>query len=154
MTHSNFLEQYQPLIKDKLAIGPYPKGKRPAIYPKVSQLWCVSAKTKYPSQAVQFLSFYTNDPDAQKAVGVERGAPPALNARTLIAPLLTPEQKAELDYLSQFSKGTTPRTSLDPAGALDVTNALSQAAQSIGLGGTSVQAATDKFWSGANQALQ
>jgi len=154
MTHSNFLEQYQPLTKDKLAIGPYPKGKRPAIYPKVSQLWCVSAKTKYPSQAVQFLSFYTNDPDAQKAAGVERGAPPALKARTFIAPLLTPEQKAELDYVSQFSKGTTPRTSLDPAGALDVTNALSQAAQSIGLGGASVQTATDKFWSDANQALQ
>jgi hypothetical protein len=35
-----------------------------------------------------------------------------------------------------------------------VTNALSQAAQSIGLGGTSVQTATDKFWSDANQALQ
>lgn len=154
MTHSNFLEQYQPLTKDALVMGPYPKGKRPAIYPKVSQLWCVSVKSKFPSQAVQFLDFSINDPEAQKALGVERGAPPVLKARTLVAPLLTPEQKAELDYVAKFSKGTTPRTTLDPAGALDVTNALMQAGQSIGLGGSSVQAATDKFWQAANQALQ
>jgi multiple sugar transport system substrate-binding protein len=154
MTHSNFLEQYQPLTKDTLVMGPYPKGKRPAIYPKVSQLWCVSAKTKFPSQAVQFLDFSINDTEAQKALGVERGAPPVLKARTLVASLLTPDQKAELDYVAKFSKGTTPRTTLDPSGALDVTNALMQAGQSIGLGGTSVQAATDKFWQAANQALQ
>ncbi len=153
MTHSNFLEQYQPLIKDSLVMGPYPKGKRPAIYPKVSLLWCVSSKTKTPSQAVQFLNFSINDVDAQKALGVERGAPPVLKARTTIASLLTPEQKAELDYVATFSKGTTPRTTLDPAGALDVTTALMQAAQSIGLGGTSVQAATEKFWTAAQQAV-
>jgi multiple sugar transport system substrate-binding protein len=154
MTHSNFLGQYQPLMKDKLGIGPYPKGKRPSQYPKVSQLWCVSAKSKSQSQAVQFLNFYTNDPDAQKASGVERGAPPALKARTLIAPTLGSDNKAELDYVEQFSKGTTPRTTFDPPGALDVTNALMQAAQSIGLGGTSVSAATDKFWSEANSAVK
>ncbi len=154
MTHSNFLEQFQPLMKNKLGIGPYPTGKRPAIYPKVSQLWCVSATSKYPSQAAQFLNFYTNDAEAQKAVGVERGAPPALKARTLIAPQLNLDQKAELDYVQQFSKGTTPRTTFDPSGALDVTNALMRAAQSIGLGGASVSGATDKFWSDANNALK
>lgn len=154
MTHSNFLEQYQPLMKDKLAMAPYPKGKRPGIYPKVSQLWSVSAKSKYPSQAVQFVNFFTNEPGAQQAVGVERGAPPDLKARTLIAAQLTPDQKAELDYVGQFAKGTTPRTTFDPPGALDVTNALTQASQSIGLGGASVQSATDKFWSDANTALK
>lgn len=155
MTHSNFLEQYQPLMKSStLGIGPYPKGKRPSIYPKVSQLWCVSAKSKYPSQAAQFIDFYTNNPDAQKAVGAERGAPPALKARTLIAPTLGADQKAELDYVDKYSKGTTPRTTLDPPGALDVTNALMQAADAIRLGGSSVQSATDKFWSDSNTALK
>ena len=153
MSHSNFLEQFQPLMKDTLVMGPYPKGKRPAIYPKVSLLWCVSSKTKFPSQAVQFIDFSINDLEAQKTLGVERGAPPVIKARTAIASLLSPAQQAELEYVEKFSKGTTGRTTLDPAGALDVTNALKQAGESIGLGGTSVQAATDKFWQAAQQAV-
>ncbi len=155
MTHSNFLEQYQPLMKaSTLGIGPYPKEKRPGWYPKVSQLWCVSSNSKYPSQAAQFINFYINDPGAQKAVAVERGAPPALKARTLIASQLTPEQKAELDFVDTYSKGTTARTTIDPPGALDVTNALTQAADAIRLNGSSVQSATDKFWSDATTALR
>ncbi len=154
LTHSNFLEQYQPLIRDKLGIGPYPVGSRPAVFSKVSQLICVAAKTKSPSQAVQFLNFWINDPQANKALSVERGAPPTVKMRDLIKGLLTAEQKAELDYLEQNVKGTTPPTNLAPPGAGEVEQALSRAGQSIGLGGASVRAATDKFRQEADQALR
>jgi multiple sugar transport system substrate-binding protein len=153
MTHSNFLEQYAPLTKDTLGIGPYPQGKRVGLYPKVSLLLTVAAHTRFPSQAAQFLNYWSNNADAAKALAVERGAPGTLKPRAIVKPMLTPEQAAELAYVEQFSKNLVPRTVPDPPGAGDVEQALSRASQSIGLGGTSVGAATDKYLQDAQKAL-
>ncbi len=156
MRWSNFLGQYQPLTQHQLGMVPNPSGpagSRPGAYLRAGSLFSVSAKTAFTQGAASFMGFFLTDPEAVKALGPERGVPGSAKARETLKPLLSPQDRAQLDYFDQQTKKTTARTILDPSGAGEIQKALARNALSIPLSGTSVSEAADKFMAEADKAL-
>lgn len=154
-TWSNFIGQYQILMKDTVGMMRFPQaaGKRAGDYVKASQLFSISAKSKHAEDGADFISFFIHNPAAVKVLGTERGVPGSAKARSIIKPTLKPYDAAQITFFNQYSSKTTAKTVLDPAGAGDVGTALSNATQSVALGKSSVSDAADKFWSEAQKAL-
>lgn len=153
-TWSNFLGQYQILMKDKVGMMRNPLGgKQAGDYVKASQLWSTSAKTEQSSDIAQFIDFFIHDPAAVKILGLERGVPGSAKTRALIKPTLKPYDAAQIDFFDNNSGKTRPKTVLDPAGSGPIGDAMTRAAQSIPLSGKSVASAAAKFMEDAQKAL-
>jgi multiple sugar transport system substrate-binding protein len=156
MRWSNFIGQYQTLTKNQLAMLPHPKGgagTRPGAYLRAGSLFSVPAKSQFIEGAASFVGYFLTDPDAVKALGMERGVPGSAKARETIKPDLSPADTLQLDFFDQQSKNTTPRAVLDPAGAGEIQKALARNALSIPLSGVSVADAASKFMAEAEKAL-
>jgi pectin-derived oligosaccharide transport system substrate-binding protein len=156
MTNSTALAQTQPFIKDKLSFIPLPEGgsgSASSVFLKASMLVSLWGKAKYPSQAGQFINYWINDPDAGKILMMERGVPGAHRIQDAIASLLDPVQQIELAFVESQAKIARPKAVLDPAGADAVGQALLRDAESISLGGSSIDAAADKFMNDAAKAI-
>jgi multiple sugar transport system substrate-binding protein len=156
ITWSNFIGQYQLLMKDTVGMTRDPAGGTGTVvgdYVKASQLFSVPSTSKSPAAAAQFIAFFVHDPDAARILGVERGVPGAARTRSSAEPTLQVPDKAQITYFDDLSKRTRPKTVLDPAGTGDVSTALTNAWQSIALSNVSVADATRKFMEDAARAL-
>lgn len=156
ITWSNFIGQYQLLMKDEVGMRRDPqggKGMQIGDYVKASQLFSVPATSKNAAAAAQFIDFFVHNPDAAKVLGVERGVPGSAATRSAIESGLQPPDKAQINYFDDLSKHTRPKTVLDPPGTGDVQIALTNAWQSIALSNVSVADATRKFMEDAQRAL-
>jgi multiple sugar transport system substrate-binding protein len=156
ITWSNFIGQYQLLMKDGVGMMRDPvggRGSRVGDYVKASQLFSIPTTSKSADAAAEFISSFIHDSDAANVLGVERGVPGAAKTRSVIQPSLLPYDLAQVSYFDSDSKSTRPKTVLDPPGTGDVAAALSRASQSIALSGVSVADATRKFMEEAQRAL-
>jgi multiple sugar transport system substrate-binding protein len=156
ITWSNFIGQYQILMKDSVAMMRDPAGGKGSLvgdYVKASQLFSIPSTSRSAAAAAQFIAFFVHDPDAARVLGVERGVPGAARSRSAIAPMLQAPDQAQVGYFDDLSKRTRPKTVLDPPATGDVSTALTNAWQSIALSNVSVADATRKFMEDANRAL-
>jgi multiple sugar transport system substrate-binding protein len=156
ITWSNFIGQYQILMKDSVTMMRDPAGGTGSLvgdYVKASQLFSVPSTSRSAAAAAQFIAFFVHDPDAARILGVERGVPGAARSRSAIAPMLQAPDQAQVGYFDDLSKRTRPKTVLDPPATGDVSTALTNAWQSIALSNVSVADATRKFMEDANRAL-
>lgn len=156
MRWSNFLGEYQRLSKHQLGIVPNPNGPpgtRPGAYMRAGSLFSLSSKTGAAQGAASFVGAFVTDPDAVKALGMDRGVPGSAKAREILRPVLPPADRAQLEYFSEHAKKVSFKTVLDPRGAVEVQKALARNALSIPLSGASPAAAGDKFLKEAAKAL-
>lgn len=151
---SNFLGQYQILTKDKLGMMRTPTGgKQAGDFVQASQFFSISAKSKHPDAAADFIQFFTHNAGALKALGVERGVPASARARDVVKPTLAPYDALQVQFLTDNNAKTRPRTQLDPGNAAAVGDAMTRAEQSITLSHKPVAAAAQAFMSDAAKAL-
>ncbi|HLZ56592.1 MAG TPA: extracellular solute-binding protein [Ktedonosporobacter sp.] len=152
---SNQLEAWQAATKSPLGFVMVPTADTPGEYLKASMLLSISAQTKHQAESAAFTNFLINDPDAVKALKIERGVPGSTKAKAALAPLLTPTQQSILSYMDQVSKSGVVRTKevLDPPGAGPVADALLRTSQAIGFNKTSVSDGAKSFYADAQKAL-
>ena len=156
ITWSNFVGQYQILMKDEVGMMRDPAGAKGSLigdYVKASQLFSVPSTSRSPAAAAQFIAFFIHDANAAKVLGVERGVPGSAKTRSVIQPGLQAPDQAQITYFDDLSKRTRPKTVLDPPGTGDVATAMTNAWQSVALTGVSVADATRKFMEDAQRAL-
>ena len=156
ITWSNFVGQYQILMKDEVGMMRDPAGAKGSLigdYVKASQLFSVPSTSKSPAAAAQFIAFFIHDANAARVLGVERGVPGSAKTRSVIQPGLQAPDQAQITYFDDLSKRTRPKTVLDPPGTGDVATAMTNAWQSVALTGVSVADATRKFMEDAQRAL-
>jgi multiple sugar transport system substrate-binding protein len=156
ITWSNFIGQYQILMKDEVGMMRDPAGPKGSLigdYVKASQLFSIPSTSKSAAAAAELIAFFIHDAGAAKVLGVERGVPGSSRTRSAIQPTLQASDQAQIGYFDNLSKRTRPKTVLDPAGTGDVQTALTNAWQSIALSGVSVADATRKFMEDAGRAL-
>lgn len=156
MTWSNFIGQYQILMKDQVAMMRDPKGPAGSLvgdYTQPSLSFSVPATTKQADAAVEFISFFIHNPQAVRTLGVDRGVPPSAAARTALTPSLKPYDKAQVAFLGKFGGLTRDKTTFDPPAAGQVYTALTNASQAISLANKSVSEATSMFMEQAKAAL-
>lgn len=154
--YSNGLEAFQAATQHfTLGMTPIPTGTNPGMYLKTSQMLSISATTKYPTECANFASFLINDAGGVKALGIERGVPGSIKARSLLTPHLNPIQQVIINYINLVSSSTLtrPKEVLDPPGAGQVANLLRKVSQDIGLGSLSISDGAKEFYTGAQKAL-
>ncbi len=103
MAYSNQMVGYQLVIKNKLGIAMLPREKKggpSGHYYRPGLIWSVGATTKQGEAAAKFISFFVNDVEAGKILGVERGVPMSPAVREAILPQLNPTEQETVKYIN------------------------------------------------------
>jgi multiple sugar transport system substrate-binding protein len=86
-------------------------------YLKSSMSWSISAKSAHPEEAALFVDFISNDPEAQKILGTERGMPANEKAREVIQDTLSDADLQGLDMIEKITAVASDPPILPPAGS-------------------------------------
>jgi multiple sugar transport system substrate-binding protein len=114
--------------------------------------WCIAANSANTDLALAFTSFLLHDPKAIKVIGLDRGVPGNEAARKLLKPTLKPAEKLEVDFLDKYGPMSRPSTVQAPAYTGEITDAMTQAGDSMTLGKATPAQASSVFWDAAQKA--
>jgi multiple sugar transport system substrate-binding protein len=155
-TNSNQLVAHQALVKSKLDMTLQPSGgpgAKPGQYLKPSMLWSISARSNVAEQAVQVVNYYVTDPEAGKALGVERGVPASKALRDVVGPTLDAQNKIALDYISFITDKVGPLPPSAPKGAGEISFLLKRVNEQVGFEQASPADGAQQFVDEANSIL-
>jgi multiple sugar transport system substrate-binding protein len=99
-----------------LKIMPLPRikdGVSP-VYMKPSQYFSITTACAHPIEAARFISFFTNDIEANKVLGGERGVPIANNVLAALKPTLSRMAAESFDIVERATKYATTLPPIDP----------------------------------------
>ena len=154
--NSNQLIGFQAVNKNPLTMINFPRAKTGAAgghYRKPSQFWSVNPKSALIEDAVKFVSFFVNDIEAGKVLGVERGIPCAAAVRDAVGPTLDDQSKIALNFVSNLGDllGALPPS--PPAKAGEVSTQLNTKAQEVAFGSSTAEDAGAAFFKEATDIL-
>ena len=157
-SNSNQLVAFQTLMQDKLTITSYPRiaaGVGGGHYRKPSMFFSIGGSSANKELAAEYLSFFVNDLEAAKVLGVERGIPCFEAVRETIAPDLSEQDQIALDYVSNLGDllGPIPPPPPAAAGEIDI-SLLRTLSQEVAFGARSPEDAGQYFVTEATAILQ
>lgn len=152
-----FSNQFIPIQKAakkplQLAAVPGPNGTK-GLYMKPSMFFSVSKNSKVKEEAAKFISWFTNDVEANKIIKGERGIPISSKIQDALKPLLTPEETQVFDYVAWAAKNSSAIDPADPTGAAEVSKALKDVQDQILYKKMTVEEGAAKFKKDANAIL-
>jgi multiple sugar transport system substrate-binding protein len=155
--NSNQLVAFQALMKDPVTITAFPrtaKGSKGGHYRKPSMFWSIAGQSKLGSESAKYLSYFVNNVDANKVLGVERGIPASASVRTAIAPGLSAQDQVALNFVSNLGDllGPIPPPPPSNAGEIDIDLMLKKS-QEVAFGQQSPEDAGPDFIKQANDIL-
>ncbi|GGA99167.1 sugar ABC transporter substrate-binding protein [Brucella endophytica] len=103
--YSNQLVGYQQLNKKTLSIGMLPglgQGSTGHYY-RPGLIWSIAGTSQNGKAAARFISFFVNDPEAGRILGVERGVPPSSKVREAVLPTLNETERKTVDYITSLA---------------------------------------------------
>jgi multiple sugar transport system substrate-binding protein len=155
--NSNQLVAFQALMKDPITISAFPRiaaGAKGGHYRKPSMFWSIANASKVKSEAAKYLSFFIDDLDAAKVLGIERGIPAAKHVRDAIAPTLSPQDQISLNFVSNLGDllGPIPPPPPSNAGEIDI-DLLLKTSQQVAFGQMSAEDAGPYLVQQANDIL-
>lgn len=148
-TTSNQLVAYQTLVPDPLGIAAYPATKTGSTgghYRNSSQYFAISAGSAAPEQAVEFINFFVNSPEAAALLGVERGVPASSAMRQAIIPGLDERSQQAVRYIDDLGAIAGPVPPTPPAAAGEIEVALKTKSQEVAFGAQSPEDAGPAFF--------
>ncbi|MGY5765235.1 ABC transporter substrate-binding protein [Brachybacterium sp. DNPG3] len=104
---------------------------------KASMYWSVSATTKYPEAAIEFVDFLVNSPDAGRITLVERGVPGNLTVREAVVAELDEANTKAVDYLDMIESELGSAPEITPQGGGEFESILSRAGEDVLFGNVS-----------------
>jgi multiple sugar transport system substrate-binding protein len=104
----------------------------------------VASTSKHPKEAAAFISFFVNNEEAVKIFKTEQGALGSTKSNEVIKPLLSPAEQRTIEAISTSLK-TAGQLPLPPAGQGEVRSLLTEVAQSIAFGQSTVEEGAQKF---------
>lgn len=157
-TYSNQLVGYQLLIKNKLGIAMVPqagKGAPSGHFYRPALIWSIGASCKNPEAAAEFISFFVNDIEAGKILGVERGVPMSPKVREAILPNLNPTEQATVAYVNMLEDRVMDYPPPAPIGANEYDrNVFRPVADQLAYGKLTVAEAAEKLVEDAKAVLR
>lgn len=154
--NSNQLVAFQAVNKNPLTIINFPRvaaGSGGGHYRKPSQFWSVNAKSPNLEEGVKYVSFFVNDLEAGKALGVERGVPCAKAVRDVVAPTLNEQDQINLNFVSNLGDLIGKLPPSPPSAAGEVSVQLKTKGQEVAFGQTSPEDAGQQFFQEASDIL-
>jgi len=137
-SNSNQLVGFQAIMQDKLDMCGYPRivaGQGGGHYRKPSMFFSVAGSSASKEAAADFVSYFINDPEAAKILGVERGIPASAAVREIVAPTLDPQNQIALNFVANLGDllGDLPPPPPAAAGEIDA-SLLRTTGQEVGFG--------------------
>jgi multiple sugar transport system substrate-binding protein len=157
-SNSNQLVAFQTLSQDDLTITSYPRiapGVGGGHYRKPSMFFSVGGSSANKEAAAAYLSFFVNDPEAGKVLGVERGIPCVSAVRDVVAPLLNAKDQIALNFVANLGDllGALPPPPPAAAGEIDV-SVLRVVSQEVAFGARTAEDAGKFFVTEAAAVLE
>jgi multiple sugar transport system substrate-binding protein len=155
--NSNQLIAFQAVNKSPLTMINFPRvkaGSGGGHYRKPSQFWSVNPKSTAVEEAVKYVSFFVNDIEAGKILGVERGIPCSKAVRDAIAPTLDAQSQVALNFVSNLGDLLGKLPPSPPAAAGEVSTQLTTKAQEVAFGQTTAEDAGAAFAKEAADILE
>ena len=157
-SNSNQLVAFQSLMKDNLTISSYPRiapGVGGGHYRKPSMFFSVGGSSANKEKAAEYLSFFINDPEAGKVLGVERGIPCVPAVRDVVASTLSEKDQIALNFVANLGDllGPLPPPPPAAAGEIDV-SLLRVLSQEVAFGGRTPEDAGKYFVTEAAAILE
>ena len=123
-SNSNQLVVHQSVNPDKLGMTNYPRiaaGVGGGHYRKPSQFWSMAATSASKDLNADFISYFVNDLEAGKILGVERGVPCSSAVREAVAPTLDEQSQVALNFVANLGDliGPLPASPPNAAGEID-----------------------------------
>jgi len=156
--YSNQLVGFRALMQDPLGLVGYPRmaaGVGGGHYRKPSQLFAIASKSQGKKEAAQFINFFVSDPEAAKILGVERGVPCLSSTRDAVAPTLSDEQRAAVDFVTNLGDllGPLPPPPPSSSGEIEL-SLLPSVSQEVAFGARSPEDAGQYFVSEAAAIIE
>lgn len=149
MTYSNQLIGYQLVSKNPLGITMLPRQKKggpSGHYYRPALIWSVGSTTLYGEQAAKFISFFVNDIEAGRILGVERGVPMSTKVREAILPNLNPTEQKTVKYVNLLKDQVGDYPAPAPKGSQEFDrNVLRTVADELAFGRIKVAEAAEKL---------
>jgi multiple sugar transport system substrate-binding protein len=156
-SNSNQLVGFQALMQDKLDMVGYPRiaeGQGGGHYRKPSMFFSVAGSSANKEAAAAFLSFFVNDIEAGKILGVERGIPCSAAVRDAVAPTLDEANQIALNFVANLGDLLGPLPPPPPAAAGEVDLSLIRTlGQEVGFGAKTPEQAGAELVTGATDIL-
>jgi multiple sugar transport system substrate-binding protein len=154
MAYSNQFIALQKAAKRPLQLVglPGPNANK-GLFIKPSMFFAISKSSKQKEEAAKFISWFTNDIDANKIIKGERGIPISSKVQEALKPSLAPEEKQVFEYVAWAEKNSSPIDPPDPAGAAEVSKLLKDLQDQMLYKKISVEDAAAKFKKDANAIL-
>lgn len=143
-------------MQDSVGLTAYPlvaTDAAPGHYLRPATRVSISATTPDPELAVDFLAFFTQDIEAAKILGAERGIPVDPKIQEAIAPLISPAESASVDYVASINQYVGALPPLAPPGAGEITATLQRISQEVGFEAASPEDGASSLLSEAEAIL-
>jgi len=154
--NSNQLLAVQAIMKDPVTLAAYPRvGKdgKGGHYRKPSMFWSVANASKTQGDAAKYVSFFVNNVDACKILGVERGIPCSASVRDAISSTLKDQDQVALKFVSSLGDLLGPIPPPPPPNAGEIDTQLLPKSQEVAFGQATPEDAGPAFVKQAQDIL-
>ncbi|HET6529417.1 MAG TPA: extracellular solute-binding protein [Actinoplanes sp.] len=150
---ANQMPELKKNTEDELGVMAYP-GDPSAQWARASMYLSVFRGSKHRDTAVDVINFLTNDPEAGKILGTDRGLPSNLDVRQQVADTVdNPAMKQSIAVENELAATFGPAPSVPPPGHSDVKSELVKAAEEVQFGRQTPAEAAKAFVAAANTAI-
>ncbi|GLX99996.1 MULTISPECIES: extracellular solute-binding protein [Actinoplanes] len=150
---ANQMPELQKNTKDELGVVAYP-GDASKQWPRASMYYSVFRGAKDKDVAVDVINFLSNDPEAGKILGTDRGLPPNTDIRTSVsAETDNASMKQTIDVIAELSKNYGPAPSVPPKGHSTIREELKKAAEETQYDRATPAQAAQQFFAASQAAI-
>lgn len=122
-------------------------------YFKPGMFWSVSAQSKHPEEAADFVNFLLNDPDAAKTILIDRGMPVNLELRAAITSELSPADQQSVAFLDKIRPTIGDPAIVPPQGAGKLNDIITNINEKVIFKKLTPDQAADQFLQEATAAI-
>ncbi len=140
----------------ELAITTWPsKDPKTSDYLKPSMFFSVTIDSAHPEEAAKFISYWTNDVEANKILLGERGIPISSQVADGIAELMDANQQDAADFIANVvTPNSTPIDAPMPEGAAEVTQMVNQLVERVCYGDLTAADAANQLYTQGSAVLE
>ncbi|WP_248927932.1 ABC transporter substrate-binding protein [Paenibacillus hamazuiensis] len=150
----NQMKIYQSFMKDELDVVREPGDPNGKSGEDIGGVFLsISAKSKHPKEAAEFIKYFLNDEDGVKMYKDEQGVVASPKSDALIDPLRVPADKK----IAAYQKKITPYINVPntaPAGGNDINKQFGNASEAIAFGKKTIEQAVNDFFNEAGKILK
>lgn len=129
------------------------ESEQPGMYLKPAMYWSASAESEHPEEAVRFIDWLVNSPDAAELLLSDRGVHINTELREAVAGQLGPADAKAFEFIEEITPDLSEPPPVPPAGAGEVQDIIQRLNEEVLFDRLSVEEAVEQFMAEARTAI-